>query len=123
MWRVFIFLQVYDAYSHAFDTLHSMAPVQTMEQNAEFTVLLKRLVDDHGARQRALHSSPVWRHHTRALSISSAAPPLHRRVLVSGVRQQICHHCLRLQHPCWAWWQRDSGSKVARRGGALVPLT
>ena len=53
MQRVFIFLQVYDAYSHAFDTLHSMPPVQTMEQNAEFTVLLKRLVDDHG--EQALH--------------------------------------------------------------------
>ncbi len=54
MRRAFIFLQVYDAYSHAFDTLHSMAPVQTMEQNAEFTVLLKRLVDDHGAHQHGL---------------------------------------------------------------------
>ena len=54
MRRVFFFLQVYDAYSHAFDTLHSMAPVQTMEQNAEFTVLLKRLVDDHGAHQHGL---------------------------------------------------------------------
>eukprot|EP00891_Asterochloris_glomerata_P004487 jgi/Astpho2/4487/e_gw1.00067.401.1_t len=46
--------KVYDAYSHAFDTLHSMAPVQTMEQNAEFTVLLKRLVDDHAPMLDAL---------------------------------------------------------------------
>lgn len=40
--------KVYDSYHHAFNTLHKMPPVQTIEQNAEFTVLLKRLVDEHG---------------------------------------------------------------------------
>lgn len=40
--------KVYDSYHHAFDTLHQMPPVQTIEQNADFTVLLKRLVDEHG---------------------------------------------------------------------------
>lgn len=40
--------KVYDSYQHAFDTLHNLPPVKTVEQNAEFTILLKRLVDEHG---------------------------------------------------------------------------
>lgn len=40
--------KVYDSYHHAFDTLHKMPSVQTIEQNADFTTLLKRLVDEHG---------------------------------------------------------------------------
>ena len=40
--------KVYDSYQHAFDTLHNLPQVKTVEQNAEFTILLKRLVDEHG---------------------------------------------------------------------------
>ena len=40
--------RVYDSYHHAFDTLHRLSPIETAQQNAEFTVLLKRLVDEHG---------------------------------------------------------------------------
>lgn len=40
--------KVYDSYHHAFDTLHKRPPVETIEQNADFTLLLKRLVDEHG---------------------------------------------------------------------------
>lgn len=40
--------KVYDSYQHAFETLHNLPRVKTVEQNAEFTVLLKRLVDEHG---------------------------------------------------------------------------
>ena len=40
--------KVYDSYQHAFETLHNLPKVKTVEQNAEFTVLLKRLVDEHG---------------------------------------------------------------------------
>lgn len=40
--------KVYDSYRHAFDTLHNLPQVKTMEQNADFTILLKRLVDEHG---------------------------------------------------------------------------
>ena len=40
--------RVYDSYQHAFDTLHNWPQISTVEQNAEFTVLLKRLVDEHG---------------------------------------------------------------------------
>ncbi len=40
--------RVYDSYQHAFETLHNLPQVKTVEQNVEFTVLLKRLVDEHG---------------------------------------------------------------------------
>lgn len=40
--------KVYDSYQHAFETLHNLPKVETVEQNAAFTVLLKRLVDEHG---------------------------------------------------------------------------
>ena len=40
--------RVYDSYQHAFETLHNLPQVKTVEQNAKFTVLLKRLVDEHG---------------------------------------------------------------------------
>ena len=40
--------KVYDSYQHAFDTLHNLPQVRTVEQNADFTILLKRLVDEHG---------------------------------------------------------------------------
>lgn len=40
--------RVYDSYQHAFETLHNLPQVRTVEQNAEFTILLKRLVDEHG---------------------------------------------------------------------------
>lgn len=48
--------KVYDSYQHAFDTLHNLSPVKTVEQNAEFTVLLKRLVDEHAPMLDALAS-------------------------------------------------------------------
>ena len=50
--------KVYDSYQHAFDTLHNLSPVKTVEQNAEFTLLLKRLVDEHG--QSSLLLSVQW---------------------------------------------------------------
>ena len=40
--------KVYDSYQHAFDTLHNLPQVRTVDQNADFTILLKRLVDEHG---------------------------------------------------------------------------
>lgn len=45
--------KVYDSYQHAFETLHNLPRVKTVEQNAEFTVLLKRLVDEHGQSVRS----------------------------------------------------------------------
>jgi hypothetical protein len=41
---------VYDAYYHAFNTLITLKPVETAEENEEFTALLMRLVDEHGAQ-------------------------------------------------------------------------
>jgi hypothetical protein len=41
---------VYDAYYHAFNTLIALKPVETAEENEEFTALLMRLVDEHGAQ-------------------------------------------------------------------------
>ena len=41
--------RVYHAYWHAFNTMRGMAPVQTAEENAAFTQVLQRLVDEHGA--------------------------------------------------------------------------
>lgn len=50
--------RVYDSYRHAFDTLHKLPQVRTAEQNADFTVLLKRLVDEHGeSRSHKNHSA------------------------------------------------------------------
>ena len=46
--------KVYDSYQHAFETLHNLPPVKTVEQNAEFTILLKRLVDEHGQFEYSL---------------------------------------------------------------------
>ncbi|KAL3141620.1 hypothetical protein ABBQ32_004858 [Trebouxia sp. C0010 RCD-2024] len=46
--------KVYDSYQHAFETLHNLPRVKTVEQNAEFTVLLKRLVDEHAPMLDAL---------------------------------------------------------------------
>ncbi|KAL0030420.1 hypothetical protein WJX79_003750 [Trebouxia sp. C0005] len=46
--------RVYDSYQHAFETLHNLPQVRTVEQNAEFTVLLKRLVDEHAPMLDAL---------------------------------------------------------------------
>ena len=44
--------RVYDSYQHAFDTLQKLPKVRTVEENSEFTILLKRLVDEHGERTR-----------------------------------------------------------------------
>lgn len=41
--------KVYDAYWHAFNTVRSMAPVHTADDNAAFNAVLQRLVDEHGA--------------------------------------------------------------------------
>ena len=49
--------RVYDSYQNAFETLHKMPQVKTVEQNVEFTVLLKRLVDEHGASSDSCVSS------------------------------------------------------------------
>ena len=50
--------RVYDSYQHAFETLHNLPQVRTVEQNAEFTILLKRLVDEHG--ERCSVAAPSW---------------------------------------------------------------
>lgn len=55
--------KVYDSYQHAFDTLHNLSPVKTVEQNAEFTVLLKRLVDEHGQSSLLLAYGGLCRQH------------------------------------------------------------
>lgn len=45
---------VYDAYRHAFDTLVALPPVTTPAANADFTDLLRRLVDEHAPMLDAL---------------------------------------------------------------------
>ena len=40
--------RVYNAYRHAFNVLRSMPEVQTAQDNAQLTLVLQRLVDEHG---------------------------------------------------------------------------
>ena len=54
--------RVYNAYRHAFNVLRSMPQVQTAQDNAQLTLVLQRLVDEHGA---AFHLSD--RHPLRAV--------------------------------------------------------
>jgi len=56
--------RVYDSYQHAFETLHNLPQVKTVEQNAEFTVLLKRLVDEHGQSPPLAACLPQLEHYT-----------------------------------------------------------
>ena len=42
------FLQVYDAYYHAFTVLRDMQPVTCFEGNSELDTVLRRLLDEHG---------------------------------------------------------------------------
>ncbi|KAK9845511.1 hypothetical protein WJX81_008336 [Elliptochloris bilobata] len=48
--------RVYDAYLHAFDTLRSLPPACTPEDNARLTDILQRLVDEHAPMLDALAS-------------------------------------------------------------------
>jgi [3-methyl-2-oxobutanoate dehydrogenase (acetyl-transferring)] kinase len=41
--------RVYNAYFHAFETLRAYPPVSSVADNAAFCILLRRLVDEHGA--------------------------------------------------------------------------
>ncbi len=46
-------LQVYDCYYHAFNTLRNFPPVRTQGDNEHFSQVLRRLVDEHGEHQPA----------------------------------------------------------------------
>ncbi len=62
--------RVYDSYQHAFETLHNLPQVKTVEQNAEFTVLLKRLVDEHGQSPSLAARFPQLEHYTASHTAS-----------------------------------------------------
>ena len=67
--------RVYDSYQHAFETLHNLPQVKTVEQNAKFTVLLKRLVDEHGQSPPLAACLPQLEHCT----VSQTAQTNHLR--------------------------------------------
>ncbi|KAL4447906.1 hypothetical protein ABPG75_005125 [Micractinium tetrahymenae] len=46
--------KVYNAYHHGFATLRALPPVTSMQQNADFVALLRRLVDEHSPMLDAL---------------------------------------------------------------------
>ena len=41
--------KVYNAYFHGFTALKDLPPIASMQQNEQFSQLLRRLVDEHGA--------------------------------------------------------------------------
>lgn len=46
--------RVYESYYHAFSTLRALPPPQTIQDNAGFSALLVRLVNEHGEWHAAL---------------------------------------------------------------------
>ena len=66
--------RVYDSYQHAFETLHNLPQVRTVEQNAEFTILLKRLVDEHGECCSVDIIHALW---TQAVAVQASCNILH----------------------------------------------
>lgn len=61
--------RVYNAYWEAFNRMRDIAPIQTAEDNAAFTQVLRRLVDDHGIDTS---SPPPVAHPTHAALRSKA---------------------------------------------------
>ncbi len=82
--------RVYEAYYRAFQTLRGLPPVDDAESNAEFTALLKRLVDEHSplveslaAGLRECKSKPIIGEQLKldAFFNSMLASRISRRVL------------------------------------------
>lgn len=105
--------RVYDSYQHAFETLHNLPQVRTVEQNAEFTTLLKRLVDEHGECYRHLHGPKLLlpRHHAILHSLccqmsgcSRSMQSWHNHAHLHALLLPRCRKfsCLRCTFNTWA---------------------